>query len=100
MKNKKIIYFNDCTEAYYILSNIEKKIEYDKYINEKIDNFNSDFDKMNPIEIYNNFLKEMKKKEKIERMEKEFNKKKRKKKTREIKFRSSKKKIYFTKFSC
>ena len=85
-------YFYNCTEAYYIIRKNKKKIEYDKYINGKIDNFNSDFDKMNPIEIYNNFLIEMKKKEKIERMEKEFNEKKERKKQERLNLGLQKKK--------
>jgi DnaJ-class molecular chaperone len=69
-------YLNKCTEAYFVLIDPEKKRNYDDFLEGKIENFDSGFSDENTIDIYNSFQKEMEKKEKLEKLEKEFNNKK------------------------
>ena len=69
-------YLNKCTEAYFVLSDPEKKRNYDDFLEGKIETFDSGYSDENTIDIYNSFQKEMEKKEKLEKLEKEFNNKK------------------------
>ena len=69
-------YLNKCTEAYFVLIDPEKKRNYDDFLEGKIENFDSGFSDENTIDIYNSFQKELEKKEKFEKLEKEYNNKK------------------------
>ena len=66
-------YLNKCTEAYFVLIDPEKKRNYDDFLEGKIENFDSGFSDENTIDIYNSFQKELEKKEKFEKLEKEYN---------------------------
>ena len=91
-------YLNKCTEAFFVLNDPEKKKNYDDFLKGKIDIFDSGFSEENTMDIYNNFQKGIGKKEKIEKLEKEFYEKKEKVKKERLSLGIQRKKSFLPNF--